>query len=297
MIKRIHEVVLAFDIETIPDRTSAILLGKLPTDVTETEAFRFLWEKELERKGLNKGEPTDKGKSDTQPFLPHHLVRIVSLCGVERRVVAGEVVLRLVRIPEEAEDPEQRNESMILRKFIELISANSPPQLVGYNSRGYEFPVFLRRALACKLRLPSLLSRPASRSGEVDYFDAYNDWHIDLMAELAPFGVKAPSLNDIATVCGIPGKLGTSGSDVASYWLESRYKEIVDYNEYDALTTYALWLRFVFAQGLLTRTQLRDEEKLFESLITQEIDRGKKHLEAYMTSWREQAEIIPLCST
>ena len=58
--------------------------------------------------------------------------------------------------------------------------------------------------------------RPNMPWEDYDYFDARNsEGHIDLIQILGGFGKSSPSLNEMATICGIPGKLGISGQEVA----------------------------------------------------------------------------------
>ena len=71
------------------------------------------------------------------------------------------------------------------------------------------------------------------------------------------FGKSSPSLNEMAAVCGIPGKLGISGKEVAQLWMEGRLLEIVAYNECDALTTYLIWLRIAFLAVFLVRFNMK----------------------------------------
>ncbi len=41
------------------------------------------------------------------------------------------------------------------------------------------------------------------------------------------------------------GKMNVDGEGVAFLWLDGKLNEIVAYNEFDALTTYLVWLRVV----------------------------------------------------
>jgi len=41
------------------------------------------------------------------------------------------------------------------------------------------------------------------------------------------------------------GKMDVDGEEVAFLWLDGKLNEIVAYNEFDALTTYLVWLRVV----------------------------------------------------
>ena len=74
----------------------------------------------------------------------------------------------------------------------------------------------------------------------------------------------------MAAVCGIPGKLGIMGQEVAHLWLESRLLEIVAYNECDALTTYLILLRMPFFGSFFIQIQYEKEQERDRNLLSTE---------------------------
>ena len=74
----------------------------------------------------------------------------------------------------------------------------------------------------------------------------------------------------MAAVCGIPGKLGIMGQEVAQLWLEGRLLEIVAYNECDALTTYLIWLRMAFFGGFINQVKYEKEQERVRNLLSTE---------------------------
>ncbi len=72
------------------------------------------------------------------------------------------------------------------------------------------------------------------------------------MRFLAGTGKATPSLHELATLSGIPGKINMDGRRVAELWLEGNFEGIVQYNQCDALTTYLLWLRTAHFAGFFT---------------------------------------------
>jgi hypothetical protein len=48
---------------------------------------------------------------------------------------------------------------------------------------------------------------------EADDFAKYGDDHVDLKEVVSGFGQRTPSLHELATLSGIPGKLGIAGDD------------------------------------------------------------------------------------
>ena len=117
-----------------------------------------------------------------------------------------------------------------------------------------------------------------------DYFDARNsEAHIDLIEILGGYGKSNPSLNEMATVCGVPGKLGVSGEEVAPMWLEGRLAEIVAYNECDALSTYLIWLRMAYFGGFFNNQQYIEEQERVRNLLSTEAAlTGKEHLLSFL---------------
>ena len=79
---------------------------------------------------------------------------------------------------------------------------------------------------------------------------------------------------------------------MAKLWLDGRLKEIVDYNEFDALTTYLVWLRLAHFAGHFSGDEYGREQELVRKLITREArSPDKKHLERYLKEW-ERLESI-----
>ena len=69
-------------------------------------------------------------------------------------------------------------------------------------------------------------------------------------------------------------------------WLKGELAEIVAYNEFDALTTYLLWLRLVHLGGFLTTNQYKDEQDVLRELLTTESEKPERsHLKSYIAEW------------
>ena len=118
-----------------------------------------------------------------------------------------------------------------------------------------------------------------------DYLNRYSEGHLDLMNLVTGSGYRgAPSLNEIAVLSGIPGKIDVRGSDVADLWLARDYKKIVEYNEHDALTTYLLWLRTSLFAGHLTQATYAEEERRLHDFL-EERQTHFPHLHVYLDRW------------
>jgi hypothetical protein len=157
-------------------------------------------------------------------------------------------------------------EGEIISGFLTGVG-NSKPQLVGFSSHSSDLPALIQRALVNRLNLPGFCARPNKPWEGPDYFARGSDYNIDLKEELAGWGKATPSLHEVATACGIPGKIGTDGGDVVGLWRAGDVRKIVQYNECDALTTYLLWLRVALLAGHLTQEQHEVGEHEIRTLL------------------------------
>jgi 3'-5' exonuclease len=145
------------------------------------------------------------------------------------------------------------------------------------------------------LASPDFCRRPDKPWEGCDYFARDNEWHVDMMEILGSWGGKSTvSLNEIARLSGIPGKFGTCGDDVAGLWLAGRWREIVEYNCFDALTTYLVWLRIAHFSGLFTPEQYAEEEQEVRDLIFELAAQPETaFVERYLEEWDRLQELLP----
>jgi len=273
MFKTMHSKVWVFDVEWVPDPAVGRLLYQLPESLADEEVMQEMWQM---------GGATEE---DPMPYLKTVLCRVVSIAAVVRTVRNGEVKLQLVSLPRDPGDPEQCSESYIVGTFLEAVGAGQP-QLVGFNSQKADLKILLQRGLASGIQAEGFCRRPEKPWEGVDYFARTSDWHLDLLEILGGWGKSTPSLHEMATVCRIPGKLSGDGQEVAPLWLKGKLAEIVAYNEYDALTTYLLWLRLAHFGGFLTTDRYEHEQELLRELLTIESEKPERsHLKDYLTGW------------
>jgi hypothetical protein len=252
------------------------MLYKLPEDMSDSEVIQHMWQ----RNGATEEDPT--------PFLRTALCRVVSLVVLERhKRDENDVRLRLHSFPDDPENEEKCAEPHIFLSFLGGVGSYQP-QVVGFNSDNSDLKIVIQRGLANGIQAKEYCTRPEKPWQGNDYFARGQDCNIDLMEIVGGFGrTYGVSLNEIAVVCGIPGKLGTSGDDVAGMWMNGQLKEIVQYNQYDAFTTYLLWLRLAHFAGLFTSQQYADEQVRVEEYLDQLINNGASdHLIVYLDEWR-----------
>jgi len=111
----------------------------------------------------------------------------------------------------------------------------------------------------------------------------------------SPSGNRAmmPGLNEIAKLCGFPGKLDISGQHVSDLWLAGELDKIVEYNQIDALNTYLVWLRVVYFCGKINDVQYDNEITAFREFLAAEIaDGAKPHLQQFMDKWPEKVTLV-----
>lgn len=269
MIKTIPNEVWAFDCEWVPDLQAGRLLYHLPKELPEHEVLRVMWE----QGGATAENP--------MPFLRTLLCRVVSVATVIRRVLGnGEVQLFLQALPETPEDPGQ-DEPYILKRFLADGLTARHPQLVGFNSRNSDLRILTQRAMVHGLTLKTLCERLDAKPWESQ--------DIDLMDLVSGYGKNyAVSLNEIATLSGIPGKLDTTGDDVCGLWYSGQRRKIVEYNCFDALTTYLVWLRMACFSGCLTPGGYVLEQQRVRTLLEERLQKPENaFLRVYLDAWRD----------
>ncbi|HIO60349.1 MAG TPA: hypothetical protein EYN39_00780 [Deltaproteobacteria bacterium] len=275
MFKTVNKDVWAFDAEWVPDPEAGRRLYQLQEDTSDSEVIRKMWEEG----GADEENP--------MPYLKTTICRVISIAAVVRTEKEnGDVALSLTALPHEIADPQQTTEAAILSRFLNAVGEKKP-QLVGFNSAKADLKVLLQRAVANGIQAAKFAKRPNKPWEGYDYFDARNsEGHVDLIEILGSYGKSNPSLNEMATVCGIPGKMGVSGEEVAPMWLEGRLAEIVAYNECDALSTYLIWLRVAYFGGFFDPQQYTEEQARVRNLLSTEGTLpGKEHLLEFLERW------------
>ncbi|WP_434779848.1 3'-5' exonuclease [Neisseria sp. Ec49-e6-T10] len=257
---------LAFDIETIPDITGIRTLYDLDSDIPDTHVVDFALQKRRAQVGND--------------FIQHHLHQVVAISCVLRW---GQDKVHVNTIGQLGDD----EESMIA-KFYELIERYTP-QLVSWNGGGFDLPVLHYRSMIHGVAAPRYWD-----TGEGDYNDSrdfkwnnyisrYHNRHLDLMDLLALYQPRANvPLDDMAKLCGFPGKLGMDGSKVWQAYHDGKLKEIRDYCETDAANTYLMFLRFELIRGHLNADEYQLEIKRIKDYLNQQ---EALHWQEFCAAW------------
>ena len=258
-----------FDAEWVPDVPTGRRVYDLGPDFSDAEVLERMW---------REGKATEE---NPRPYLKTILCRLVSVAAVIRKVRHGEVSHKLFALPDR---PGPMAEDEILRRFL-LKLGDAKPQLVGFNSREADLPILMQRAMVHGLSIPGL-GRGADKWAKDDFFDRYGNQHVDLKESLAGWGKATPSLHELATACGIPGKMDTHGDNVIDLWLAGDVAGIVRYNQFDALTTFLLWLRAMSLSCHLSPEQRQAEEESLRREVRQRAEVDPK-LGGFLTRWDE----------
>jgi predicted PolB exonuclease-like 3'-5' exonuclease len=274
MFKTVADRVWAFDAEWIPDPQAGRLLYKLPPDTADKSVMEEMWK----RGGAKDDDP--------YPYLKTVLCRIVSVSAVERiKSKDGSIAIHLLTLPRNHQDLTQTAEGNVVGTFLTTIGKYKP-QLVGFNSASADLKAFIQRAIVLGLQAKGFCTRPNKPWEGEDYFDSRNsEASVDLKEVIGGWGKATPSLNEIAVLSGIPGKMEVDGQQVAHLWLEGKLDRIIQYNEFDALTTYLVWLRTAHFCGHFTTDEYNAEQERVRKLIESEISNGKSHLREFLAEW------------
>lgn len=231
--------ILVFDIETIPDIAGLRAAWGFDAGLTDAQVAEEAFARRRER----------TGGSD---FLPLHLHRVVAIACLLRD--EDGLQIRCLGQPEDSE-------AKLVQQFYRLIDRHTP-QLVSWNGGGFDLQVLHYRALVQGVQAQRYWDQ-----GEDDrdfrynnYLGRYHSRHLDLMDLLALYnGRAAAPLDELAKLCGFPGKLGMDGSQVWSAWQAGQGNEIRAYCETDVANTWLLYCRFQLLRGHWSADRYRDE--------------------------------------
>ncbi len=182
------------------------------------------------------------------------------------------------------------NEKVLLERFFKLID-NYKPVLVSWNGNGFDLPVLHYRALFYGVSAPTYW--------DVGHFDSGSKWanylarfqwqHIDLMDVIAGYQARTVApLDDIAKLCGFPGKLETDGSAVLALYQTGKITAIRDYCETDVLNTYLVYLRFELMRGMLMPEQYETRLTELRAYLEQQ---NKPHFTEFLSTWQAQSGV------
>ncbi len=214
--------------------------------------------------------PPDLAAGQAAPFPPLYAHRPIVL-GVLWLDEAYSF-LRLGVIGEDKDEPGMLND---FSQFAEQYR----PHLVTYNGRSFDLPVIALRCLRHGVPLRFFFQ-------DKDYRYRFSDaGHIDLYDFLSEHGAcKIGSLDAVARVIGLPGKVGVDGSQVEGLYNAGQIDLIKNYCLSDVAQTAFLFLRYRLLQGMIDHDNYKRAAKLlFDALaadgrvqpVLDQIDRAR----------------------
>lgn len=254
--------VFAFDIETIPD----VELGRRIYDLHD-----------LTDKQVGYVMQTKRREETGNEFLSLEQQRVVAISvGLRTRDTFKVWSLGEPNAPE----------AEIIQRFFDGIEKYTP-DLVSWNGSGFDLPVLHYRALRHGIAAPRYWE-----VGDEDQSFRWNNYlnrfhwrHIDVMDVMSGYqGRGRASLQNVAMLLNLPGKLGMSGDKVWDSWLEGGIEHIRNYCETDVLNTFLVYLRFELMRGRLSREEYLAENQLIREYL---VSNDKPHFKEFVAAWPE----------
>ena len=154
-------------------------------------------------------------------------------------------------------------ERALLEELSQFIGRERPV-LVTYNGRGFDLPVIALRALCHGVPLGWYYREATTRARYSE------NGHLDLCDWLADHGAtRLGSLDAIAKLVGLPGKVGIDGSQVEGLYRAGEVAAVQAYCLSDVAQTALLFLRFRLLQAQLDRDTYRARtQALIDALAT-----------------------------
>ena len=166
----------------------------------------------------------------------------------------------------------QSSEQELIERFYKGIEKYTPT-LVSWNGSGFDLPVLHYRALKHGISAP-LYWESGQKNSDFkwnNYISRYHSRHCDLMDVMAGYQPRAfAKLDEIATLCGFPGKMGMSGNLVQQYFDDGKIDEIRAYCETDVLNTFLVYCRFELMRGSITQAQYDTRMKIVQKYIAEQ---------------------------
>ncbi len=255
-------MIVAFDIETIPDLESGRALYDLDGIGPEETAKAML--------------AIRRQKVPDAVMLPLHMHRVVA---VSVAVFGGRRGFEAKSIGEI-----DFSEERLVSSFFQGI-AGQMPTLVSWNGNGFDLPVLQYRAL-----IHGIQCKQYWDTGQFDnqmkwnnYHSRYQGRHVDVMDVLARYQMRgAASLDDMARMIGLPGKIGIGGASVFQSYIDGKLSEIRDYCEIDALNTFLVYLRLEYIRGRHTR---HEYDQILEQVRSWLKQSDKAHFQEFEREW------------
>ena len=255
---------LVFDIETVPDVELGRRLFNLD-GLSDAEVMKAMF--------------TLRRQDSGSEFLPHEQHRVVAISCVLR----SKDVLKVWSLGDLGS-----SERELVERFFDGLERFSP-DLISWNGGGFDLPVLHYRALKHGVRAARYWETGNEDSSfrYNNYLSRYHWRHLDVMDVLSGFQPRARAgLATVASMLGLPGKLGFSGDKVADAFLAGELVQIRQYCETDVLNTYLIYLRFELMRGNFTPERYAEEVERVKVLLR--AGASEPHFAEFLRVWETQ---------
>ena len=255
--------ILAFDIETIPDIAGLRVLHGLSDALSDQDVVDMAHQKRRQSHGTD--------------FQPLHLQKVVAISCALRE--GDHFRVWSLGQPEDSE-------ATLVQRFFDGVEKYLP-QLVSWNGGGFDLPVLNYRALVNGVTAPRFwdLGDDDREFKWNNYISRYHMRHLDLMDLLAMYQPRASApLDELAKLCGFPGKLGMDGSQVYAQFQAGHTEDIRRYCETDVMNTYLLYCRFQKMRGGFTEAEYAQEIAFVQDELGN-LSPQEPHWQEYLQAW------------
>jgi 3'-5' exonuclease len=256
---------LVFDIETVPDVDFGRRLYDLG-DLPDAQVAKAMFARRRQGSGGD--------------FLPLEQQRVVAISCALRR---GEDDFTLWSVGEAG-----ASEGELIQRFFDGV-AKFTPDLVSWNGAGFDLPVLNYRGLVWGVQAPRFWETGDGDDGfrYNNYVNRYHWRHTDLMDVLSGFsGRNRVSLQNMALLLRLPGKLGFAGDQVWDAYQRGELQGIRNYCETDVLNTWLIYLRFERLRGRLMVAEHEAETALVRARLGAS---DKPHLQQFLAAWTQSS--------
>jgi predicted PolB exonuclease-like 3'-5' exonuclease len=267
---------LCFDIETIPDAYG--LRQLLMADTAHPHHAEIAqWD---DRQVVEYALAQRREKTNGSDFLPLHQHCVVAISCL----FCDGHSLKVATFGGEAHE-----ESKTIQSFYRSMDKYTP-QLISWNGGGFDLPVLNYRALIHGLQAPTFWDvgdMQLTHSREMkwnNYLSRYHYRHLDLMDLLALYQPRASApLDDLAKLCGFPGKMGMDGSKVWQAYCDGQLTDIKNYCETDVMNTWLVFVRFMQLKGSINRSEYDAYIEMAQTFL--HAHQHATHWQTYLDAW------------
>jgi Predicted 3''-5'' exonuclease related to the exonuclease domain of PolB len=252
---------LVFAIETVPDVEGFSRLHDLDT--------AHLPQAEIAEMAL-----LSRRQASGSDVMPLHLHRVVAIACVLKSAEG----LKAWSLGQA-----DSSEAELIQHFYDLIE-HASPQLVSWNGSGFDLPVLHYRGL-----IHGVTAARYWDAGVVDPALQANPHPgqplrpLDLMAVFALRQPHATApLDQVARLCGFPGKPGMTGAKVSAAFAQGQIAAIRNDCETGAMNAWLVYLRFQKMRGALDAPAYRAQIELARSTVGAS---SAAHWQAFVAAW------------